>query len=260
MDEALLTWDSVLALFRDGWTADEYRSELMMTRALPEAPHIQIRVLTRLSVSTQLAQSYSRPLRVWAVDTKTERGFIRSVEVPQGEGWELRLLEAIVKVGQDARERVRRIREDAGIGADPSVPAPSFPAVMERLRTAVANGLKRPRLRFRTPGGQTIQIKLNTTGPNEGKANISDGKPFGQGVWFGRIAHDGVLERRTESYGRVAEFMARLSEDLIATAALYGRTTGECCFCARELTTKESLAVGYGPVCAAHWNLPWGES
>jgi len=32
-----------------------------------------------------------------------------------------------------------------------------------------------------------------------------------------------------------------------------------CCFCGRELDTAESISVGYGPVCAAKYGLPWGE-
>lgn len=37
-----------------------------------------------------------------------------------------------------------------------------------------------------------------------------------------------------------------------------GKACGYCCFCARTLTTTESLAVGYGPVCADKHGLPWG--
>ena len=38
-----------------------------------------------------------------------------------------------------------------------------------------------------------------------------------------------------------------------------GQRTGVCCFCARELTDERSIQVGYGPVCAEHYGLPWGE-
>jgi len=34
--------------------------------------------------------------------------------------------------------------------------------------------------------------------------------------------------------------------------------TGNCCFCRRELTDKRSTEVGYGPICADHFSLPWG--
>ena len=42
-------------------------------------------------------------------------------------------------------------------------------------------------------------------------------------------------------------------------AAHLGQITGRCVFCSRTLTDERSIAVGYGPVCADHHGLPWGE-
>jgi hypothetical protein len=42
-------------------------------------------------------------------------------------------------------------------------------------------------------------------------------------------------------------------------AAAFGHLTGQCVFCARELTDQRSIDVGYGPVCAGKNGLPWGE-
>lgn len=41
-------------------------------------------------------------------------------------------------------------------------------------------------------------------------------------------------------------------------AAAWGHAHDHCVFCARSLTTPESTEVGYGPVCAANNDLPWG--
>ena len=41
-------------------------------------------------------------------------------------------------------------------------------------------------------------------------------------------------------------------------AAAFGHTTHRCVFCARNLSTAESTAVGYGPICADNYGLPWG--
>lgn len=41
-------------------------------------------------------------------------------------------------------------------------------------------------------------------------------------------------------------------------AAEYGHETGNCSFCSKELTDNRSLSVGYGPVCADKFGLPWG--
>jgi len=42
-------------------------------------------------------------------------------------------------------------------------------------------------------------------------------------------------------------------------AARFGAITGQCVFCGRRLTDERSIAVGYGPTCASHNGLPWGE-
>lgn len=38
-----------------------------------------------------------------------------------------------------------------------------------------------------------------------------------------------------------------------------GKAHGVCCYCARPLTDPRSVTAGYGPVCADHWGLPWGD-
>lgn len=43
-------------------------------------------------------------------------------------------------------------------------------------------------------------------------------------------------------------------------AAAFGHATGCCVYCARDLTDDRSVEVGYGPVCAAKHDLPWGET
>lgn len=43
-----------------------------------------------------------------------------------------------------------------------------------------------------------------------------------------------------------------------AVAAAYGHETGNCSFCSKELTDNRSLSVGYGPICAGKFGLPWG--
>lgn len=42
-------------------------------------------------------------------------------------------------------------------------------------------------------------------------------------------------------------------------AAAFGHMTGTCIVCEKELSTNESLSVGYGPVCAKNNGWPWGK-
>lgn len=41
-------------------------------------------------------------------------------------------------------------------------------------------------------------------------------------------------------------------------AADFGHMFERCCFCSLAIDTPESVAVGYGPVCATKHGLPWG--
>lgn len=55
--------------------------------------------------------------------------------------------------------------------------------------------------------------------------------------------------------------LAKLNRSTLATAeqaAAFGHANKSCCFCSRKIDTPESKAVGYGPVCAAKRDLPWG--
>jgi hypothetical protein len=38
-------------------------------------------------------------------------------------------------------------------------------------------------------------------------------------------------------------------------AVRYGRQTGRCSCCGRELTNKASIDAGIGPICASKWGL-----
>ena len=56
----------------------------------------------------------------------------------------------------------------------------------------------------------------------------------------------------------VLDTLKALSDDPAGTAAAYGKATGNCCFCTIPLTDPRSVGVGYGPICAKHYGLPWG--
>ena len=49
------------------------------------------------------------------------------------------------------------------------------------------------------------------------------------------------------------------SEDLVRKLAVQGQEYNHCCFCGLELTNTSSVYHGYGPICAGHYGLPWGD-
>ena len=49
--------------------------------------------------------------------------------------------------------------------------------------------------------------------------------------------------------------LERVAKDPSAAARLYGQETGQCACCGRELTRKDSIDRGIGPICAERFGL-----
>lgn len=141
--------------------------------------------------------------------------------------------------------------------------APAPVATVTGLRGMIdlAGGtLKFPKVNVTTESGQ--RIRLSRAGENSrtpGVIHVTDGKPYGESTYFGKIDLEGNLLPSDSMTPEVADFLQALNDDPEAVATAYGQRTGSCCFCSRELTDGRSVAVGYGPVCAEHYGLPWGD-
>lgn len=123
--------------------------------------------------------------------------------------------------------------------------------------------LRYPRLRLQLPDCRPLALAL--AGPGSSRAgwiNMTDGRPFGQNLFYGRVSPAGHWEMGhaiDEVVGdAVAELLHRLAADPEQVASSYGKLTGCCCFCTSQLSDPKSTEVGYGPVCAKRWGLPWG--
>ena len=90
-------------------------------------------------------------------------------------------------------------------------------------------------------------------------AGTTDGRPYGSNTWYGRIDETGAWMRSRHADDEISSLLGRLASDPAGTAAEYGKLTGHCCFCRRHLEDERSTEVGYGPVCAGNYDLPWGE-
>lgn len=53
----------------------------------------------------------------------------------------------------------------------------------------------------------------------------------------------------------VAGLIREFDVDPLAAAVKYGRLSGRCCSCGRDLTNPDSIDAGIGPVCAGKLNL-----
>lgn len=128
--------------------------------------------------------------------------------------------------------------------------------------------LKFPAIVLSVPG-LADGVRINVAGQRAkfpGTLNVLAGardeaSEFGRD-FYGRIDLDGhFAPSRKIAPDAITMLTARLrafAADPATVAGEHGRLTGRCCFCNIALTDERSTAVGYGPVCADHFGLPWG--
>jgi hypothetical protein len=137
--------------------------------------------------------------------------------------------------------------------------AEAFAKIAEMFRTALTpksgKAPKRnPRILF--DGATPVALSYSI---QKGRIWVTDGRPYGQSRYYGSLdAQTGEFRASGACTPEVVGVLTNLNADPANYAAEYGKRTGACCFCATRITTDESLEVGYGPICAARYGLPWG--
>jgi len=58
----------------------------------------------------------------------------------------------------------------------------------------------------------------------------------------------------------ILDLLADFNKDPSSAAASYGHQFSKCCFCSLSLTDETSVKVGYGPICAKKFGLPYGDA
>jgi hypothetical protein len=123
------------------------------------------------------------------------------------------------------------------------------------LFTKAKDKMKWPKVTITTEGS-TIQLSLaGAKAKKPGTITVTDGKPFGQNIWYGLVTAEGSWEKSYKATDEVGEILKKLSDNPAGFATEHGHTHGHCCFCAKKLTHPNSKAAGFGPVCADNWGL-----
>ena len=235
-------------------------------------------LVVRVYTSIDLATGVSRPvggdaIRVCAVDTVRDRGVVSARRVHRVANWRANLRERVMEVLREAVERTapsshKVVQAAVSATAAPAVTVaqgpvahPAHAALMAVLVAGRAAGIQYPKLRLPTEHGKLVIALAPASGAKHPNTmTLTDGKPFGQNTYYGRLSPDGIATRAfawTQAKW-IDETLAAFAADPAAFAAASGQKTGICCFCGRHLETTESVAVGYGPICAEKFGLPWG--
>tara|TARA_R110000824_G_scaffold103736_6_gene246412 strand:+ start:1107 stop:1946 length:840 start_codon:yes stop_codon:yes gene_type:complete len=139
-----------------------------------------------------------------------------------------------------------------------SAELPNINGVYDFLNKAT---VQYPKIWLKLPDG--TDFRINRSGDRskyKGQLQLSNGT-YGDGMYFGRISKEGDIYLMKDGPSRKDEILTLLSslvENPEKIAKDYGRLTGNCCFCHRELSDDRSLDVGYGSTCASNYNLEWG--
>lgn len=173
------------------------------------------------------------------LETYRERGALSDNAVSAAQ----RML-AKIEAGREARKAQRDAERSAAREASDSFDASS---IEQSFARAKENGLKAPRLVF---GGLTITV-AKAQSRNAGALYIKfNGEYIGK-IAGGRFTPSGYAQ--SSSVTAAIERLKEVATDPLEAAKSYGRETGTCCCCNRELTDPASVAAGIGPVCANKW-------
>lgn len=141
-----------------------------------------------------------------------------------------------------ARIAERRDAKRAAAGAGKAVEISAIDALFGKARET---GLKK--LAFRTE--RLVISAAKDTGRNPGALYVKD-----RGEYVGKIV-GGRWQPTGAAGADVLPLLEEIAKDPAGAARFFGRKTGVCCCCGRELTDPESVAAGIGPICAQGWGL-----
>jgi len=148
--------------------------------------------------------------------------------------------------------------------ADQPKPAPIAPVMVnfqnvQDMFDLAGQKLKRVKVKLQTADGTPVVFtRAGSMSKYAGQIMITDGGPFGQNKFFGRIDVTGEFFATGRASQEVCNLIKEFSDSPADTAGKYGRLTGSCSFCKHSLKDDRSLTVGYGPVCAKNFGLAWG--
>ncbi|MEI9402329.1 DUF6011 domain-containing protein [Mesorhizobium argentiipisi] len=111
--------------------------------------------------------------------------------------------------------------------------------------TAMESGLKKPLFR-------TERLTIKPAKLHPGTLYVTD-KTAG-GEYVGKIVN-GQFTARREAAPDTLALLCAIAADPLKAAIDYGRSTGVCGCCGRELTDTKSVKAGIGPICATKWGL-----
>lgn len=124
----------------------------------------------------------------------------------------------------------------------------------------VSTKLKFPKLRFNISEhdnfGNIFTSTMTLARMSERSRNPGAVAVTYNGIYKGYINRDGTS--LTDFPQEIKQIIVDFEKDPLNYAKNSGHLAGRCMFCGLNLDDERSTKVGYGPICAKNWGLPWG--
>ena len=137
----------------------------------------------------------------------------------------------LMKIKNNKEERQRNIV---------SIDLSNVKKIFDKAHEAIKN----PKFRV----DNMVLSRAPDNGRNAGAIYVKvDGEYAGKvtgGYWLPFKAPEGTFEKLQE-----------IAKDPLGSAVAYGKRTGNCSACGRDLTNHGSIEKGIGPICAERWGL-----
>jgi hypothetical protein len=136
-----------------------------------------------------------------------------------------------------------------------------FGGVIKLFAEAKAH-LKFPKIRLQVEGRKVILALNGPKSLKAGHVSVLGEGTYPNRTFYGSVSPEGVF---TPTYKTVNPFtqaltalLSELAENPARVAKDYGKLTGNCCFCGKDIgkgKEQRSVLVGFGPDCAEHYGL-----
>lgn len=179
-----------------------------------------------------------------------------TADAARGNDFALSMLQGIAKYGSLTEKQMaavqRGMERKAAFEAEKAqreadAPTVDISRIEAAMNTAIENGLKYPRLSL----GDFKMTLATSRSKTPGAIFVKDSE---SGEYLGKVMGGKFLAVRATTQEQVAKVI-EVCADPSAAAVAYGKRTGVCACCSRELTNSESIERGIGPICASKYGF-----
>lgn len=145
-------------------------------------------------------------------------------------------IDSVARARKEREEIAEKAKENGQVSVD---------GVKEAMHKAKGTGIKKPKMRLSYgTDGEMIVYEAAQFSNNAGSLYVKSTC----GLYLGKIT-EGVFYRSRDVIQEIADKIVLALQTPLESAKLYGKRTGTCSCCGRQLDNAVSIELGIGPIC-----------